>query len=616
MRNGKEMKTKIQWLGVWVVLMALGAPVALWAQMPNVDLKPKITLDKKRYQPGSLVKGRVAIDIPKPYHTHANPPSEDFYIATELKFSASKAFQVKSIQYPKPTEFKFKFSEKPLKVYEGKGSIQFTLQLESKASLGNLPLSATLRYQACDDNACYPPQNKEIKTTLVIAKEAAATEDNPEYAALVTPEENASAGTTAHVSVKATDTSQLPLDQKIKVWFDEGRWGQVIGGLFLGGLLLNLTPCVFPLIPITLGFFGMQSRGQSAKRIGLSTTYALSIAITYALLGTVAALAGKTLGFQFQNPIFVGVLTGIIVLLALSMFDVYKLQVPPLLMRYVGGKQGFTGAMMMGGLAGVAAAPCIGPVIGVLIPIIAGVGNPLYGFLLFFALGMGLGAPYLVLGLFYDRLQGRMPRSGEWTVLVERIFGVALIAVAIYFGKTLVPAAAYPWLWVGFFAFFAVYFLFFDKKDYAQQRVIRLKQLVGVVMIGLMLQAGYSMFFKPVSDAQIVWESYSQAAIDQAKSEGKPVLIDFTADWCAACHELDKYTYTDAKVVAEADRFVRLKHDSTKETPESQAIWKQYEIVGLPTVILIDSQGKEVRSLRLTGFEGAEAFLKRLQSVE
>jgi thiol:disulfide interchange protein DsbD len=270
----------------------------------------------------------------------------------------------------------------------------------------------------------------------------------------------------------------------------------------------------------------MQARGQRGRRAGLSALYALSMAVMYALLGTVAALAGKAFGFQFQNPVVVGVLMALLVLFALALFGVYKFQVPPVLMQYVGARQGWLGAIMMGCLAGIAAAPCIGPVIAALVPIVAALANPTLGFLLFFALGLGLGTPYFVLGLFYERFQNRLPRAGEWTILVERLFGVLLLAVALYFARSLL------------------------------------------------------------------------------------------SPWCQACTELEEYTYTDPRVVREAERFVRLVVDATRSEDENvQRILKQHGVVGLPTVIFIGADGQERRDLRLTGFEPADSFLKRMQQV-
>lgn len=595
----------------WIILFGGLSLTAAEAQLVQVDLKPRVVLEKKRYKPGANVQGKLVLDIPEPYHVHANPASEEFYIATTLEFKANKNFKVQAIRYPKGKEYTFDFApEKPLLVYEGQTVIPFTLNLDKKAPLGNLNIAGSVRYQACDDKACYAPQTKEVKAALTVAKDAAEKEVNEEFMALG-GEDSPPAGELVP-AVTGGSVGGMDFAGWVKYHFEQGNWFLFVGIIFVGGLLLNLTPCVFPIIPITLGFFGMQAKGNVTKRIGLTATYALSIAITYAVLGTVASLAGKAFGFQFQNPYFVWALVGIITVLSLAMFGVYKLQVPPSLMRYVGARQGAMGAVMMGMLAGVAAAPCIGPVVAALIPIVATLKSPAIGFFLFLALGLGLGAPYFVLGLFYDRLQGKMPRSGEWTILVERIFGVLLIAVALYFAKSVLPSSIYGWLWVAFFVSFALYFFLADRKEIVQPRVIRLKQVAGLLLIVLALRSGYAML-QPHEGIQ--WTNYTTDLYEQAIKDGKPVLIDFTATWCIACGELEEKTYTDPDVIRESERFVRLVLDSTKETDETKAIHAKHEVVGLPTVIFIGSDGKERRELRLTGFEAADGFLARLKQV-
>ncbi|MFN3689608.1 MAG: cytochrome c biogenesis protein CcdA, partial [Fimbriimonadales bacterium] len=513
----------------------------------------------------------------------------------------------------KPIAKAFAFSEgKPITIYEGRVPIKFQLKLDKTAPKGNLVVKATLRYQACDDNACYPPQRTPIDIQIPVADKEGAL--NPNYQKAIR-ESEASNGTEESASSGLIEYSggSGGMVGSLEESFRTGHWVWFTLILFVGGLALNLTPCVLPLIPITLGFFSMQSRGQVGHRVGLSALYALSMASMYALLGTIASLAGKAFGFQFQNPWVLGVLIVLLVLFALALFGVYKFQVPPALMRFVGARQGWVGAILMGLLAGVAAAPCIGPVIAALIPIVAALANPMVGFLCFLALGLGLGTPYFLAGLFYERVQQRIPRSGEWTILVERIFGVLLLAVALSFAGSLMSPEMHGWAWVAFLGLTALYFLVGERKEITQPRVVRFKQLIGVVFAALMVNNALSMMRPKV---EIVWEPYAVQKLEQAQADGKPVIIDFTAKWCQACGELKHYTFTDPAVVRESERFVRLVVDATAEhDPAVQDALKRHAVVGLPTVIFIDSQGNERRDLRLTGFERPQPFLKRMQAV-
>jgi thiol:disulfide interchange protein DsbD len=582
-----------------------------WTQLRQIQFKHEVILERTAYTPGATVNGVVVLQVDKPYHVNANPASEDYLIPTELKLTAGKGYKVGKVEYPKPIEKSFAFSEgKPLKIYEGRVPIRFQLTLDKGASKGNLTVKATLRYQACDDNACYPPRTQPIEIVVPVADKDGAP--NPKYEEAIGAAQPSDENTRGGLVEYSGGSSGLV--GRLEESFRTGQWVWFTLILFVGGLALNLTPCVLPLIPITLGFFSMQSRGQVGQRVGLSALYALSMASMYAVLGTAASLAGRAFGFQFQNPWVLGGLIALIVLFALALFGVYKFQVPPALMRYVGARQGWVGAILMGLLAGVAAAPCIGPVIAALIPIVAALANPMIGFLAFLALGLGLGAPYFVAGLFYERVQKRIPRSGEWTILVERIFGVLLLGVALFFASSLMSPQVYGWAWVAFLGLGALYFLFGERKEITQPRVVRFKQAIGVAFAALMVNNALSMTRPKV---EIAWEPYSLQRLEQAKADGKPVLIDFTATWCQACGELKHFTFTDPAVVRESERFVRLVLDATTETdPTVQDALKQHEVVGLPTVIFIDSQGNERRDLRLTGFERADRFLKRMQAVQ
>jgi len=592
---------------LWILLLSVAS-----AQLRQVSFKTEVILERVAYAPGATVNGVVLLQIDPPYHVNANPASEDYLIPTELRIEAGKGYRVGKVQYPKPKEKAFAFSEgKPIKILEGRTPIKFQVTLEKNVPKRPMTLKATLRYQACDDNACYPPRTVPLEIKIPIADKEGAV--NPKYQEAVQGSEVAEGDSSSASGLVEYSKGSGGMVGRLEESFRTGQWVWFTLILFVGGLALNLTPCVLPLIPITLGFFSMQSRGQVGQRVGLSALYALSMAAMYAVLGTVASLAGKAFGFQFQNPWVLGGLIVLIVLFALALFGVYKFQVPPALMRYVGARQGWVGAILMGVLAGVAAAPCIGPVIAALIPIVAAVANPMVGFLFFLALGLGLGTPYFVAGLFYERVQKRIPRSGEWTILVERIFGVMLLAVALFFANSLMSPQVYGWAWVAFLGLTALYFLFGERKEITQPRVMRFKQALGIVFAVLMVNNALSMMRPKV---EIAWQPYSVALLEQAKAEGKPVLIDFTANWCQACGELKHYTFTDPAVVQESERFVRLVLDATTESdPAVQEALKRHEVVGLPTVIFIDSQGNERRDLRLTGFENAKRFLERMRQV-
>jgi thiol:disulfide interchange protein DsbD len=249
------------------------------------------------------------------------------------------------------------------------------------------------------------------------------------------------------------------------------------------------------------------------------------------------------------------------------------------------------------------AAPCVGPFVISLIALVSSLQSPFLGFLMFFVLALGLGVPYLFLGIFSSGLTA-IPRSGMWMLQVKKGMGFILIAMAFYFLRPLIGEMAFQYGVAASLLIGAV-FLFFSKSPGAQ--VWR----IGIAI--LLLVSGVAFAIPRKQEAGAMWAPYDEQRIAAARASGKPVVIDFYADWCMPCKELDRETFSDRGVAAELDRFVRLKADLTK--PEN-ALAKQYAIVGVPTLVFLDGTGKEVTGARLTGFEPPEAFVQRAALVK
>jgi thiol:disulfide interchange protein DsbD len=251
----------------------------------------------------------------------------------------------------------------------------------------------------------------------------------------------------------------------------------------------------------------------------------------------------------------------------------------------------------MGLFVGIVAAPCVGPVVVALFTLVAGIGKPLIGFVMFAALALGLGSPYLI-------ALNAMPRPGEWMVQVKKAMGFVLIAMAVYFLRPLIGEEAFRW-GVAASLLVGAAFLFLSRG--VGGRVLRL------ACASLLLIAGAA-FALPRSNGTIVqWQKYDANTIANA---GKPVVIDFYADWCLPCKELDEKTFSDRAVASELDRFVRVKANLTNDQDEAvQRLTQQYRIIGVPTLIFLDSAGHELDAQRLTGFEKPDAFLARLKQV-
>ncbi|MBK9372630.1 MAG: thioredoxin family protein [Holophagales bacterium] len=365
-------------------------------------------------------------------------------------------------------------------------------------------------------------------------------------------------------------------------------------------------PLRLPLIPITVGFFSRQSEGKTSRTFGLALAYVLGMSVTYSALGVFAALSGSLFGSWLQKPAVLVVIALIVLALALSMFGLYELQAPHFITDRTGSKAGVAGALTMGLFVGFVAAPCIGPFVLSLLTYVAQQGSAALGFGLFFTLAMGLGLPYLVLGTVSGSLKA-MPRSGEWMIAVRKVFGFLLVALAAWFLRPLLPervfefAVAIPLIAGG------VWFLFFERTGSSLGWFRWTKRVVGIALLAAAVP-----FVLPAKKGEaLAFQPYSDAALAEAAAAGKPVVIDFYADWCLPCKELEKFTFTDAGVRQALEGWVLLKADLTKSaSPEVSALRTKWNIQGVPTMVFLGPDGKESKP-RVVQFEKPGAFLSR-----
>ena len=336
-----------------------------------------------------------------------------------------------------------------------------------------------------------------------------------------------------------------------------------------------------------------------------------------------AARPGRLFGAALQYPPVLLALALVMVLLALSLFDLYELGIPAPLMRLAGGSRGgFAGSLLMGLTVGIVAAPCIGPFVLGLLTYVGNRGSALLGFGLFFTLALGLGVPFLLLGIFSGSLH-RLPRSGAWMVWVRKIFGFILLAMAVWFVKNLLPGPfLYPLALALVLLLGGIYLAWIDTVPGAGKTFAVVRNLVGALFFAAALylaatgiEAGLGRAGTGGAEraAGIAWLPYSEEALGQARREGKPVLIDFFADWCAPCHEMDAKTFALPEVAALSRRFVMLKVDLTEAgDPLAESLRSRYDIQGVPTYVFLDPRGEEIAGLRGAGFEPGDIFLERM----
>jgi thiol:disulfide interchange protein DsbD len=543
---------------------------------------------------GDEVHGKVTAAILNGWHVNSNKPLTEFSIPTVLTFDPATAELVKA-DYPPHVVRTFSFSAgEKIAVYEGTIEIPFVAKVKNHATA----LKASLKYQACNDSVCLPPRTADAEIAAAATNAGAAAAGQP--APTATSSSGSAAGFTPLTS--APKGAAPAGDGGLLTRFSSVTLPVALLLLFLGGLALNLTPCVLPMVPITIGFFAMQSDGRRSRRFFLSLAYVFGIVVMYASLGVLASVSGAIFGAWLQKT---GVLIGLallMVVLASSMFGLWEMTVPQFISSRSGGRAGFAGAAIMGLFVGIVAAPCVGPIVAALFIHVAKIGNPLTGFIMFAALGFGLGFPYLA-------ALSILPKPGEWMVQFKRALGFILIAEAFYFLRPVIGDDAYRYGVAGSLLVGAL-FLFLIRSGGA--RAVRLT----FATLFLVMAAFWAMPQKSEAAGKVAWQKYTPESIAAATPAGKPVIIDFYATWCLPCKELDAKTFNDDAVAKELDRFVRVKADLTNDQdPLVQKLTKDYSIVGVPTIVLIDASGKEVSAERLTGFEEAKPFLDRLQRV-
>ncbi len=385
---------------------------------------------------------------------------------------------------------------------------------------------------------------------------------------------------------------------------------------FAAGLATSLTPCVYPMIAITVSVFGARKVTSRWEGAGLSSAFVLGMTTLFTTLGVVAALSGGVFGDELGSPIVAGALALMFGAMALSMFGAFEIALPYQWTTWLGdrGGIGFKGAFALGMASSLIAAPCVGPVLGLLLPWIGTTGNVGFGAACMVAYSLGLGALFWVVGTFAVGL----PKSGRWMEWVKSAFGLVMIGSALYFLRAWLPGYGSierhaNFLVIGLSLLFgglilgAVHLSFYDALH------IKARKGVGIVLasLGILITVGYL----EARPAHADWEHDLAAAKKRATAAGSPLLIDFGASWCQACGELERHTFSDPRVVSESLRFVKVKVDLSpgKDVKQGTAWLQGYGARGLPLVVLHDSTGKE--SSRITEFVEADRMLELLRAV-
>jgi len=619
-----EMTTRGRWAG-WRAAGIVALVVGLFAAVsparaqfgaegtPAATSLVKASAAAVTVAAGSRVEAVVTLTIAQGWHVNANPPALDYNIPTEVGLTGASGLSAGAVRYPAGRAEKFGFEETPLLVYDG--TVEVRVPIVASAAATSAKLAGTVEFQACNDQVCLAPASVpfELDVTVTPAAVGSGAPDasgTPPADSAVAPAagDESSFSTAPPTGAAGSAVARSRLEQTLA----QGGLGWFLA-LFVGGLLLNLTPCVFPMLGITVSIFGARRQEPLPKVFATAVLYVLGICVTYTALGVVAALTGGLFGSALQSVWVSVVLGGIMLLLSLSMFGLYEMQPPTWVLARLGGAQAtnFAGAFVSGLGVGVIAAPCVGPFVVAVLALIAQKGQLGFGMQTMFTLSLGLGFPYLFLATFSNLLQS-LPRSGDWMDWVKHVFGTVMAAIGLYYLFIGFAPDLAPWVLPGALVVGGAWLGFLDRSAGEAGRFKSSTQVAGLVVIVAGVVMGSQMY--QAATRTLKFQPYEATAVEASLAAGRPVMMDFSADWCVPCHEMELGTFTDPRVVAAARGFDRYKVDLTKyDSPESEASRKRYGITGVPTVVFLGADGREIATARVEGFLPPEPFLERMR---
>ena len=486
--------------------------------------------------------------------------------------------------FKKPVQAIFKVSQPPLKAED----------------------VVEIAYQGCTSGFCYPPEVKEIKVADLPIAQIANTEKTSE---------------------KSTALSAQPKAEQDRLAESLFNSKYAVFGFFLLGLGLAFTPCVLPMLPLLSAIvIGQNQRPNMWRAFALSFVYVQGMALTYTLLGLIVAAIGLPFQVALQHPYVMIGLSIIFVLLALSMFGVFTLQLPSSLQTKLSllsqqQKAGaFGGVFLMGMIAGLVASPCTSaPLSGALL-YVAQSGDLFTGAITLYLLALGMGVPLILITLFGNKI---LPKSGVWMETVKKLFGFVMLALPVFLISRILPDEWTPRLWAMLGTAFFIWFAFQMPKN-GTGWVFRIFFLVAAMISVKPLQAwvwGENSIPSVVENKAVSHVEFkkvrSEAELQQALSENNKslVMLDLYADWCVACKEFEKETFSDSSVQKAFGNMLLLQVDMTKNSEENRALMTKYKVLGLPTILFFNRDGKEIEGSRVNGFMPPIEFLQWIEKI-
>ena len=536
-------------------------------------------------------------------------------------------FEVREVSMPQGT-IKDDPEFGPVEVYFGQ--IEVPVRVNRPAGLERT-ITLEADYQGCrDGDICYPPQTSQVDLVMSAAAEA-----------IQLPIPVAGLPETASAKAATAGITELPAsEQDILAQMLLNNPTGALFAFFIAGVLLAFTPCVFPMVPILSGIIaGQGERMSTVRAFWLSLVFVLAMAVTYTVAGVLAGLFGQNLQALFQNPWILSVFIAIFIALALSMFGFFELQLPGRLQtrltqasnEQAGGS--LTGVAVMGFLSALIVGPCVAPPLAAALIVIGASGSAVLGGSALFALSMGMGVPLILFGMSAGKL---VPKAGAWMDAIKAGFGIGLLALAIWMLERIVQGPVILLLWGILAIASGVYLGALERIPDGASGWRRLWKSLGLVLLllGSMeiigAAAGGDNWMKPlkgissgggasavqqVSFNRIKSLTDLEAAVAQANQAGKPVMLDFYADWCVECLRMERNTFIEPEIQALFARIQPLQADVTANDATDRALMLEYGIIGPPAILFFDRHGKELRNYRLVGYFAAEEFATHLRRV-
>lgn len=527
-----------------------------------------------------------------------------------------------------------------VEVYHQSFPVVITLERLTKAAQ---QISVEVNYQGCSEKGlCYPPITKRINVMLTVvipimnrsplkdaALSTAPAPSTPVPAATTQPSPQSAADADT-----PGDTPQNENSRIVEI-LKQGSFWLVVSSFFAAGLLLAFTPCMFPMLPILSGI--IVGRGHHVTHLHgfiLSLAYVLGMALTYAAVGVAAGFSGTLLSTALQNPWVLSSFAAVFVLLSLSMFGFYELQLPSALQSRLANTSNklhgghLSGVFAMGALSAIIVGPCVAAPLAAALMYIGQTHDAVLGGVALFALAMGMGLPLLLIGASAGTL---LPKAGAWMESVKRFFGVLLLAVAIWLISSLIPVSIQMLLWAVLLILSAVHLHALDALPHTSSGMHRLWKGIGILALLLGIAyligalSGARDILRPlgsIGSAQAEMVPHlpfirikNTAELDAriAQANGKPVVLDFYADWCVSCKEMERYTFSDPNVRAKLGNVLLLQADVTANSADDKALLQRFGLFGPPAILFFGLQGQEKTNTRVTGYEDAQQFLQSLE---